>query len=297
MIETYAFLTMFTLQILIGSVLSPAWLIRRVREKVASSGERLGELFPGVDYKLSAQRFAIQHRAFNTGIAALGLLLLVWLFIHMQRPGWNQSKVPLFLTAYLFAQLTPLVFIASKAAKFNRAFKSSWTDGKRKALLQRRALFDFISPLPVFIAAFSYVLLFALVLYIRQHPFRGFGGLTNIVVVTLVYALNGLLVYGCLYGRNRNPVATHADRLFAIEMVVKGSVYACIAITVFVSVSLTLSLLHLQRWGLFAVSVFFVITMLICSIGVIPRRGPGNVPGSDGRLPPSDSRRHSEAPT
>src|ERR1700729_2082960 len=125
MIETYAFLAMFTLQILIGSVLSPAWLIRRVREKVAGSAERLAEIFPDVDHNLSVERFATRHRALNTGIAALGLLLRGWLFIHMQRPDWNQRNVPVLLTAYLLAQMSPLAFIASKAARFNRVFKSS----------------------------------------------------------------------------------------------------------------------------------------------------------------------------
>jgi hypothetical protein len=53
MIETYAFFAMFTIQILVGSVLSPAWLIRRVRAKVASSAERFADMFPDVDHNLS----------------------------------------------------------------------------------------------------------------------------------------------------------------------------------------------------------------------------------------------------
>jgi hypothetical protein len=287
MIETYAFLAMFALQILVGSVLSPAWLIRRVRAKVASSAERFAELFPGVDHQLSTERFATRHRALNTGIALVGLLLLGWLFIHMRRPDWNQGKVPLLLTAYLIAQMLPLVFISAKAARINKAFKSSLADGKRKAVLQRRGLFDFVSPFSVFLAILSYILFAALVLYIRQHPFPGFGGLTNLAVITPVCALNALIVYGCLYGRNRNPVATHEDRLYAIGVIVKSCVYACIAVTLFASLTLTLSLLHLRKWELFAVSVFFVITTLICSLGVIPRRRPGDVLGSDRPLPPS----------
>jgi hypothetical protein len=186
----------------------------------------------------------------------LGLLLLGWLFIHMRRPNWNQGKVPLLLTAYLLAQMSPLALLGVKAARFNQMFKSSLVDGKRKAVLQRRGLFDFVSPFVVFLAVLSYVLLAALVLYIRQHPFPGFGGLTNIVIITLVCTLNALLAYGCLYGRNRNPVATHEDRLFAIGVVVKCCVYTCIAVTVFASLTLTLSMLHLRRWELFAVSVF-----------------------------------------
>jgi hypothetical protein len=98
--------------------------------------------------------------------------------------------------------------------------------------------------------------------------------------------LNALVVYGCLYGRNRNPVATHADRLYAIGVIVKCCVYSCIAVTVFASLTLTLSLLQLRRWELFALSVFFVIATLLGSMGVIPRRGPGDVLGSGGPLPP-----------
>jgi hypothetical protein len=287
MIETYAFLAMFAIQILVGSVLTPAWLIRRVRAKVASSAERFAELFPGVDPNLSAERFATRHRALNTGIAVLGLLLLGWLFIHMRRPEWNQGKVPvLLLTAYLLAQMSPLILIGAKAAKVNKALKSSLADGKRKAVLQRRQLFDFISPIAVFIAVLCYTLFVALVFYIRQHPFPGFGGFTNIVVITLVCALNAFLVYGCLYGKNRNAVATHADRLYAIGLVVKIAVYTCIAVTAFASLTLTLSLLHLQRWEPFAVSVFFLIITLLSSLGVIPWHRPRNELGSDGPLPP-----------
>jgi|HubBroStandDraft_1064217.scaffolds.fasta_scaffold30006_3 hypothetical protein len=286
MIETYAFLAMFTLQILIGSVLSPAWLIRRVRVKLASSAERYAQLFPGVDRNVSTERFATRHRALNSVIAVFGLVLLGWLFMHMRRPGWNPGKVPLLLTGYLLAQMSPLVVVSLRAARINKVFKSTVADGKRKAVLQRRGLFDFVSPFMVFLAVLSYLLFAALVLYIRQHPFPGFGGLTNLVVITPIYVLNALVVYGCLYGKNRNPVATYADRLYAIGVIVKCAVYTCIAVTVFASLNLTLSLLHLMNWELFALSVFFVITTLLGSLGVIPRRGPGDVRGSAGPLPP-----------
>ena len=284
MIEIYVFLAMFTIQILLGSVLSPTWLIRRVRVNVASSAERFATLFPGVDHNLSIERFATRYRALNTGIAVLGLLLLGWLFIHMRRADWNQGKVPLLLTGYLLAQMVPLALISIKAARINKAYKAA--GGKRKAVLERRALFDFISPFMVILAVLSYLLFAALVLYIRQHPFPGFGGLTNLAIITPGYAFNALLVYGCVYGRNRNPVATHAERLFAMGVIVKMCVYTCIAVTVFASLTLTLSLLRLKRWELVAISVFFVIITLLSCMGVIPRRRSEDVLGTDGPLPP-----------
>jgi hypothetical protein len=270
MIETYAFLAMFTIQVLVGSVLCPAWLIQRVRARVASFPvERFAELFPGVDKNLSAQRFVTRYRALNTGIAVLGLLLLGWLFIHMRRAQWNQGRVPSLLTLYLIAQMSPLAVIGLKAARSLTKLRSLLADGKRKALLQRRRLFDFVSPLIVCLAVLSYVLFVALVLYIRQHPFPGFGGLTNLYIITPVWAFYAFIAYACLYGRNRNPAATHADRLYAIGVVMKICVYTCIAVTVFASLSLTLSLLHLQRWALFAVSVFFLIITFLSYMGMI----------------------------
>ena len=52
--------------------------------------------------------------------------------------------------------------------------KRSLPEGKRKAILQRRGLFDFVSPFIVFLAVLSYFLFAAFVIYIRQHPFPGF---------------------------------------------------------------------------------------------------------------------------
>jgi hypothetical protein len=289
MIETYAFLAMFTIQILVGSVLCPAWLIRRVRARVASFPvERFAELFPGVDKNLSGQRFVTRYRALNTAIAVLGLLLLGWLFIHMPRPDWNRGRVPGLLTLYLMAQMSPLAFIGLKAAKSIKKLRSLLADGKRKAVLQRRGLFDFVSPVIVSLAVLSYFLFVALVLYIRQHPFPGFGGLTNIYIITPVWAFYAFMAYACLYGRNRNPLATHADRLYAIGVILKCCVYTCIGITVFASLELTLSLLHLQRWGLFAVSVFFLITTFLAYMGVIvpPLQPKEDGLGHDGPLSP-----------
>ena len=43
-------------------------------------------------------------------------------------------------------------------------------------------------------------------------------------------------------------------------------VYASIAFIVFISLNVTLSLLHLLRWAPFAMSVYLVVLMLICSM-------------------------------
>jgi hypothetical protein len=282
MIETYAFLGMFTIQILTGSAVGPTLFIRRVRRDAASFPvERYWELpFPDVDPKLAAERFAMRHGALNAGIAVLGLLLLGWLFTHMRRPDWGLGTELVLPIVYFLVQTFPAVLMGWKGARSMKVLKSSLADGKRKAVLQRRGLFDFISPFSVFLAVLSYFLFGALVLYsVRQHLYSGLFGLIDIGVITLVYAFNAFMVFGFLYGRKRNPLQTHADRVRGIGMVVQNLVRACIGVSLFQCLYSGLLLAHLFRWCPFAVSALLVIAALP------PRRPKQDEFGSDKPLP------------
>jgi len=124
----------------------------------------------------------------------------------------------------------------------------------------------------------GYFLFVAFMLYIRQHPFPGFAGVIAIVGVTMIYLVIALVVYVMVYGRNRNPLDTHAGRMHGIGVAVKSGVYTCIVTVAYLSLNFALRLLELQRWELFALSAFFVVCALLSSMGVIkPLRQP--VPG------------------
>ncbi len=70
-----------------------------------------------------------------------------------------------------------------------------------------------------------------------------------------------------LYGRRRNPLETQAGRLHTIGLTVKSSVYSCIVVVVYVSFNFSLRMLDLERWEPFALSIFFVISVLLASMG------------------------------
>ena len=206
----------------------------------------------------------------------LGLPLLGWLFSYMRRPDWGDGPVEAIVAVYFAAQMmVQLCLVGWIVVKYSEALKHSSADGKRKAVLQRRGLFDFVSPFIVLLAVLSYVLFAGFVIYIQQDPFPGFAGYFNIGVVTLVYALNAFGVYTMLYGRKTNPLETQADRVRAIGLGVKAGIYSCIACVVSISLNFTLVLLDLQRWEPFALSVFFVICALLCFAGfTAPTRRP-----------------------
>jgi hypothetical protein len=277
MIAGYAFLAAFTLQILVVSVLLPAWFIRYIRVQTTRlPAERLAQLYPDVDLPSFQERFLTQYRALVAGLAVLGLLLLGWLFSYLRRPDWDDGPVLVLVTVhFLVAYMLPFAFLVWAGLRFNKKHKRPVTEGKRTAILQRRGLFDFISPLAVFLAVLSYFLFAAFVIYIRQHPFPGFAGLITLGGITLVYAVNAATVYWMLYGRKSNPFETHAGRLQTIGLAVKSSVYSCIVIVVYLSLNFSLRLLDLQRWEPFALSSFFVVCALVASMGyAAPLRKP-----------------------
>jgi len=275
MIEVYAFLAAFTVQILAMSILHPAWVSRYVQAKAAEfPAERFRQLYPGVDYQATLGRYLKLYRALNLGIALLGLLLLGWLFSQMRRADYDDGVGEALRLAYSMLQFLPLSIASVFAVRYGRLLKKL-PEGKRTAVLQRRGPFDFVSPVAVFVAVLGYFLFVAYMFYIEQNPFPGFAGpLINIFGITLIYALNLFVVYKTLYGR-KSPIETHAARMHTIGLVVKACVYICILIVVSLSLDFTMKLLDLHGWEPFAGSVHYVFfAFLLSMMFTVPTRRP-----------------------
>jgi hypothetical protein len=285
MIETYGFLAVFTVQVLAMSVWYPARFSRYVRVQANSlPAERLAQLYPGVDLKLSTERFLTRYRAVNMGIAVLGLLLLGGLFYYMRRLDWKDERVIALSAAYFMMQMLPLMFVSWLGFRLNKVHKRSLLEGKRKATLQRRGLFDFISPFVVFLAVSSYFLVVAFVMYFQREPFPGFG---LIGVLTLTYASQAFVVYWTLYGKKANPLVTHAGHLHNIGLAVKTIVYGCILCSLFFAFVFAVDLLDLKRWVPLAQSVCLLITTFLLLMGLsTPAREPEAAgPGGSHEVP------------
>ena len=279
MIEAYAFLAMFTVQILLMSVLHPARLINYCRAKLAEiPAERYPQMDAGVFRNLSTTRFLNLYRALNTGIAVLGVMLLGFMFSEVRLLDWDK------MTAFYFVlQASPLLLLAVIGLRYIMVYRSSMLQGKRKAFLQRRGLFDFVSPFAVFVAVAIYFLFVAYMLYIAKNPNVGFDdSLIGIGTVTLVYALSAFEVYRMLYGRKLNPLETHAGHVHMIGLAVKSAAYGCIVCVVFLALIFTLEAWDLQSWKPFAVSACLVTSGLICltAFAVPPRKPEADGLGS-----------------
>lgn len=281
MIEVYLFLAVFPVQILAMSVLYPVRLTRLIRAGLAKlPAERLADLYPGVDVGQAHERFLTRYRAANTIVAVLGLLLLASFVRYRRDPAWDEGIVGGLITAYFFLQFLPIVLIVWFTARFNKVHRRSPPGGKRKAILQRRGLFDFVSPLTVALAVLSFFLFAAFSFYVAQDPFPGFAGpFVNIGLVLLMYVLLGAVLYWVIYGRRSDPLQTHADRMRMIGFVVNCYAWMCIVIPIFLSLSFARKQLDLENWGPLAGSLSFVILGLLILPGLTT---PPRELGADG---------------
>ena len=273
MIEVYLFLAVFPVQILAMSVLYPIRVARLVRATLANvSAERVAELYPGVDVGHAHERFLARYRTANTVVTVLGLVLLGWFLSYMQQPDWDAGVVGAMLTGYFLLQNSPIVLLAWFTTRFNKVHRRSSPAGKRKAILQRRGLFDFISPLTVVLAFLSLLLFAAFNIYIAQDPFPGYAGpFVNIGVVMLMYVLGALTIYWLLYVRKIDPLQTHADRMRMISGVANCYAWMCILLPFLLSLSFARKLLDLPTWGPLAGSLSFLILALLLLSGFIAR--------------------------
>lgn len=265
MIEIYAFLAVFLVLILGMSVLYPMRLGRAIMTSLKRvPAERLAEFYPGVDVRQAHERFLTRYRAANIVVAVFGLVLLGWFLNYMKRPDWNEGIVGGLLTGYFFLQNTPTLLIAWFTTRFNKVHRRVAAEGKRKAVLQRRGLFDFVSPLTVALAVLSFLSFAAFMFYIARNPFPGFGGpFANIGILSVMYLVLGFFGYRLLYGKKLDPLQTHADRMRHIRVLANTIAWMCIIVPLVMSLTIARKVLDLQSWGPFVGGLVFLIYGLL----------------------------------
>lgn len=284
MIEVYLFLAVFPVQILAVSVLYPIRFTRCIRAGQAKiPPERLTELYPGIDVGHAHELFLSRYRTANTVVAMLGLLLLGWFISDTPQPGWDPGAVGGLVTAYFMLQCSPLALIAWLTLRFNKLHRRGSPEGKRKAILQRRGVLDFVSPLTAVLAVLSFSLYAAVNFYVAQDPFPGFAGpFINIGIVALMYVVFGAVLYWMRYSRKIDPLVTPADRMRIISGVVKRYTWTCVLIPMLLSLSLVQKVLEVPTWGPFAASLAFLVLALVSLPGLIalPRQSEADGLGS-----------------
>jgi sterol desaturase/sphingolipid hydroxylase (fatty acid hydroxylase superfamily) len=277
MIEMYAFIAAFTAQIIFFSVLGPLRVTAVLREQIR---QFIAEQAPPIDPEAASRvdRSLLLFSRLGLATAVVGLLLLAAMIRYMLRPDWTDGPLEAIVPFYFMLQVLPTALAVATAGLFHAELKRSLPQAPRKALLQPRGLFDFVSRTAVALAIVAYCLYIALLLYIEQHPFPHFAGFViNAAMVTLQYAVVAFGIYWTILKMASSPLQAREDRMRAVGVAIRVAVYICILSVAGISLNMTLILLDEQRWE----PTFQVIGLIL--FGVLARmalREQMRIPGA-----------------
>ena len=133
----------------------------------------------------------------------------------------------------------------------------------RRAELQPRRLFDFVSPALLALAALVYVAFIVLIIYIDQFEFSWFGGYWNIVGTTAINLVFAGVVIWKMYGKKLDPHQAYEDRIRHIEVTVKTLLLISIVATLFLAITIVLASLDLRNFEPIAVSLYLQLIVVL----------------------------------
>lgn len=264
MIEIYAFFAMFTVQILVMSVIFPTRFARYARAKAAEyPAQAFAHLYPGADPQVETERLLSRFRIAHAVIAVAGFVLLGWMAANAP-PLTGVKKMMLYPGLLFLLQILPMIIMVTTGLRQIAILRSTLVERKRKAVLQPRGLFDLISPLRVAVEAAIYFLFVAFVLYLvhgAANPIPGKLGYPLIGATTASIALQAVFLHWRLRGR-KVPLESQTERMRTTGTLARNSVYGTLMTMVFMSLLILLPRLGLQDWLPFALSSFLVLVAL-----------------------------------
>lgn len=168
-------------------------------------------------------------------------------------------------------QMLPMMLIEISGFKQYKLMRMANIASTRKAELHPRRLFDFISPALFSVAVFMFCAYVLFNLYITDfHVELGspiFIRLTGITGLHLIFT--GLVLWH-MYGKKLDPYQAHKDRMKQIEVIVKTSVFASIALSILFLTTTAMKEFDLDYLEPLLFSVFFQLTAIF-SIGTTLR--------------------------
>ena len=255
------FYTVFLSQVVLISFYFPRVVLSRLRYVV--------ETYPPSDYPRLypvpmdvVERAQRNYRYMNLLALLAGLALVV---IGVYSPSedmlnWDSISV---LGIYFLLQYSPMIIAATAGFTYFNLMRKTDSRSTRTAQLQRRRLFDFVSPTIVGTAIFAYFAFVLFIIYIRQFEFPWFGGYSNIFGMTAVNVFFAAMIVRTLYGKKKDPYQAYEDRMRQIELVLKILFLSSIMATLFITIAVTLHAFELQHLIPVSLSLYFQLVAVI----------------------------------
>jgi hypothetical protein len=263
------FYIVFLSQILLASFYFPRKILSRVRSVIDQyPPSKYPKLYSKpIEYYEKGQR---NYRKMNQIILVVGFMLMFAIGLwDYSSDGWINQIIPF---AFFMVQAIPLVLMEISENTLFKLMRKADMRKRRKAELQPRRLFDFISPAIVGVAIFMNVACIWFYLYRDQYEFH-WGSDAFVISITLIAmnALFAVIIFRNLYGKKLDPHQAGKDRIRQIGVTVKSLVFMSIGASVFIMMQAGINEFDLDYLEPSIMSLYLQFTMLI-GLGAVLRK-------------------------
>lgn len=258
----FLFITIVLNQLFLISYYFPRKITNRIQYVLDTyPPSEFPKLYPkSIEYYTRKQR---NYRILNTFILVLGSVLLGIVFSNFpedsQRERWDQAIV----LGFFIVQFFPLLLLEISSFNIFRHMRKTDSRTTRKAELQPRRLFDFISPTLLGVVVFVYVGFVIFILYFKRFDYPWFGGNLNIVSITGAYLFFSVIAVWNMFGKKLDPYQSHEDRRQQISLIVKQLALISIGMTLYSIFTILAHTFEIRYLGSIFMSIYFQILAVL----------------------------------
>jgi len=258
----FLFSIVFLNQLFLMSFYFPRKIANRIRYVLDTyPPSKFPKLYPmPIEYYEDKQR---NYRIINWFILIAGLFLLNYMFINFpedsHRERWDQALV----FAFFMVQFFPVMLLEISSFSLYKIMRKSDSRTARKAELQRRRLFDFISPLLFGLVVFVYAAFVGFIIYFERFNYPWFAGFLNIVIITGTNLLFIGIAAWNMFGKKLDPYQSFEDRRRQISLSVKQLAIVSIGMTIYVAFTIVAHAYELRHLSSTFMSIYFQILVWI----------------------------------
>ncbi len=163
------------------------------------------------------------------------------------------------LIMFSMIQWIPYIVMELSGFKYLMLMRKANTQSIRKAELQPRKLLNYISRFNLMLLLSSHIGFVLLVEYFRSHPFDGFGGYHNLIILLLMDALFYVVLMWHLRGKSLNPYASSSDRIRHLQKMTKTMTLTIVLVVLFAAVNIILSATETRHLLDILPSLYFIV--------------------------------------
>jgi hypothetical protein len=264
--NTLLFYIIFISQIWLISYYYPQQVVARIKYVIKNfPPEDYSKLYPEPPKKVESLQKTYIY--FNYVVAIVGLAIMSYFGLFTSNTTDKYLEhIPLM---YGMSQFIPLILLEVLGYKQLSLMRKMDNRTNRKAILQPRRLFDYVSPILVVAAALMYVIITAFELYMTQFTIT-FDLLVKLGSITLTNILFiGITLFN-LYGKKLDPFQASEDRIKQVKFSIRSLIFISIFVSLFMMAQTLVNTFDLNYLEIIINSLYFQI-LAIFSMGAILR--------------------------